>query len=68
MNVQFFIVCLIVITSLFFGIDNLFLQEKKIAGLELKNPKKKEKLVKKAKLTGFAFLVVAVIIPVIIFI
>ena len=68
MNIQFFIVCLLVLASLAFGIDNLFFQEKAIAKLELKNPKKGEKLVRKAKATGFAFLLVAVAIPVIVFI
>lgn len=68
MNVQFFIVCLMVITSLFLGIDNLFFQEKAIGKVELKNPKKSEKLIKKAKATGFVMLLVAVVIPVIVFI
>ena len=68
MNIQFFIVCLMVIVSLFLGIDNLFFQEKAIGNLELKNPKKGEKLVKKAKATGFVMLLVAVVIPVIVFI
>ena len=68
MNIQFVIVCLLFITALIFGIYNFFFMEKKIATMELKTPKKAEKLVKKSKMTGFAFLIVAVLIPVIVFI
>ena len=68
MNFNFFIVCVLFLLSLFFGINGLFFQEKCIGKLELKNPKKADKLVRKGKMTGFAFLVVAAIIPVIIFI
>ena len=68
MNIQFVIVCILFISSLIIGIYNLFFQEKRIAALELKTPKKAEKLVKKSKSTGFVFLIVAALIPVIVFI
>lgn len=68
MVIQFIIVCLLFVSALWIGIYNFFFMEKKISGIELKTPKKAEKLVKKAKLTGFVFLIVAVLIPVIVFI
>lgn len=66
MNVYFIIVCLLFIMALAFGIYNLFFMERKIVGLDLKNPKKREKLIRKSKLTGFIFLLVAIAILIIV--
>ena len=65
-NFQFIIVCLLFLAALTFGIANLFFPEKELAKVEFKSDKKKEKVIKKAKLSGFIFLLVAVAIPIII--
>ena len=65
-NVQFVLVCLLFLASLTFGIANLFFPEKECAKVEFKSDKKKEKVIKKAKLSGFIFLLVAVAIPIIV--
>ena len=65
-NVQFVLVCLLFLASLTFGIANLFFPEKECSKVEFKSDKKKEKVIKKAKLSGFIFLLVAVAIPIIV--
>lgn len=62
-NFQFVLVCLLFLASLTFGIANLFFPEREVKGIEFKSDKKRERVIKKAKLSGFIFLLVAVAIP-----